>query len=186
MVTERWPGVRPVDEVGERRREALRPVLGQEAACLADQAARVVVVGARADDLALGEVRQPAGVIGVEVREHDPPHVVGREPERAQLGTDLLLGRDPFAQGEAEVWVPRREVAAVRDMGGLAGVDDDQPLGVLDEPREDRQRLGPSAVHEQARERAAPAAPTVALELLDRHGARLDGVDPHAVLQRYR
>jgi hypothetical protein len=127
-------------------------------------------------------VRQPARVIGVEVREHHPAHVAGREPQGAKLRADLLLGRDPFAQPEAEVRVPPREVAGLGDAGGLTGVHDDQALGVLDEPREDRQRLGPATVHEHARQAATVATAAVALELLDGNGPGLDGVDARAIL----
>jgi hypothetical protein len=54
---------------------------GRNLAPAPPHAAGELEVRFRAEDLAVGEMRQPAGVIGVEVRQHDPPHVVGREAE---------------------------------------------------------------------------------------------------------
>jgi hypothetical protein len=55
-------------------------------------------------------VVQAAGMVGVQVRQHHLAHVAGGDPERAQPRPDLLLGRDPLAQPEAEERVPAREV----------------------------------------------------------------------------
>ena len=118
-------------------------------------------------------------MVGVEMRDDDPPHVVGREAEPAQLRTDLFLGPHPFAQAEPEVRLPGGEIAGLGRARGLAGVDDDQTLRVLDEPREDRQRLGPAAVCEEPGEAAAAAPTAVGLAGLDGDGSGLDGVDSH-------
>jgi hypothetical protein len=51
-----------------------------------------------------------------------------------KLGADLFLRLDPFLQSAPEVRVPRREVARIGDAGRLPGVDDEETLGMLDDP----------------------------------------------------
>jgi hypothetical protein len=125
-------------------------------------------------------------VVGVEVGEDDVAHVGGAEAERLDLRADLLVGGDLLANGEAVVHVPAREPAGLERPCGLAGVDDDEAVGVLDQPGEDRQRLGEAPVGEGQGEphRAGPLAR--ALALVDRDGSGLDGVDAHGCSPRWR
>ena len=92
---------------------------------------------------------QAAGVVGVEVRHHDPADIARADPEPLELRADLLLGLDLLADGEPEERLPAREVAGLGDAGRLAGIDDDHALRVLDRERVDRQRLGPLAVEQR-------------------------------------
>jgi hypothetical protein len=117
-------------------------------------------------------MRQAAGVIGVEVRQHNPAHIVGGEAEAPQLRADLLLRRHRFAQRDPVVRVPAREVARFGHARRLAGVDHDQAFGMFDQPREDRQRLGPPPRGQYAEQAALSTA--VLLQLLDGDGAGLD------------
>src|SRR3954452_22173106 len=122
---------------------------------------------------------EAAGVAGVEMGDHDPANVFGREAEPAQLRTDLLVGLHPFAQAEPEVRLPGGEVPGLGRPRGLTGVDEDQTLWVLDEPGEDRQRIGPPAVGEQPGEAATTVPAAVGLAGLDGDAPGLDGVDSH-------
>ena len=122
-------------------------------------------------------MRDASGVVGVQVGEDHPPHVVGREAEILDLRPDLLFGRNPFADSEPEIGVPAGEVALLGGAGRLAGVDDDEPLGVLDDPGEDGQGLGPALVTQGVDEAKRPAAGAFALARFDGDGAGLDGVD---------
>src|SRR5215218_220276 len=88
----------------------------------------------------------------------DPADIGGRDPEPLELRADLLLVTHSLANGEAEGRLPAREVAGLGDTGGLAGVDDDHTLGVLDGEGVDRKRLGPFAVYERVNESDAPVA----------------------------
>ncbi|HSL64457.1 MAG TPA: hypothetical protein VK874_07330 [Gaiellaceae bacterium] len=131
---------------------------------------------------ASGKWCSPAGVIGVQVRQHDAVDVLRREADALELRPDLLLRLDPLADAEAEVRVPPGEVAALSDSGGLARVDEQQALRVLDEERVDRQRLGPPAVEHRVHEAALAGADALALARLDRNGSGLDRVDVHVTL----
>ena len=53
----------------------------------------------------MGERREAADVIGVQVGDHDPPH-----RERVELGGDLVLRRELEAR-QPEVRVPARVIA---------------------------------------------------------------------------
>jgi hypothetical protein len=131
------------------------------------------------EDLGAGEVVQPAGVVGVQVGQHDPVDVGRRDPEPRQLGPDLLLGRDLQAQPVAVVGMPAREVAGLHAAGGLAGVDDDDAFGMLDREGVDRQRLGPPPIHEHVQLATRSVAAGLHLAGLDRHRPGLDRVDLH-------
>ena len=93
-----------------------------------------------------------ARVVGVEMGQDDPADIGGRDPEPLELRADLLVGSDPLAQPEVEERMPAREVVAIGGPGGLAGVDDDHTLGVLDREGVDRKRLRPPAVKERVHE----------------------------------
>jgi hypothetical protein len=96
----------------------------------AERAGGVAQLRAADEELAVGEVGQAAGVVGVQVRQDNPADVAWREPETLQLGADLLVGGDPLADAEAEVRMPGREVALKR-CAGLVGCME-RPLGYLD------------------------------------------------------
>ena len=155
------------------------PVLVQVTALAAHEAGCDVPLGARDHHLRTREVAQAARVVGVHVRQDHPADVVRRRSRGAELRPDLVVGRDPLAEAAAVVEVPAREVARVVDAGGLAGVDDDQAVRMLDQPGAHRHRRGPAAVDERGgdAQRAARAA-----HLARAHGDRagLDRRDPHA------
>jgi hypothetical protein len=123
-----------------------RPVLVRNVAAQpAAQPRAELELRARNEDLGVGEVVQAAGVIGVQVRHHEPAHIARADAEPFKLGPDLLLGLDPFAES-ADTRMPAGEVAGLGGAGGLAGVDDDHALRVLDREGIDRQRLRPLPV----------------------------------------
>jgi hypothetical protein len=71
--------------------------------------------------------------------------LAGSGPNRTP-GRSTRVGLHLFAHGEAEKWLPAREVHGLRDSRRLADVDDDHALDVLDREGIDRKRLGPLAV----------------------------------------
>ena len=75
-------------------------------------------------------------MIGVQVGEDHGPDVGRLDAERAQLGCDLVFGGQLEA-GKAEERVPPREPARFRRTGGLAGVEEDETLWMLDHERVD-------------------------------------------------
>ena len=70
-------------------------------------------------------------------------------PSRVSCGPISCSGSTRFAHGKPEEWLPAREVAGFGDACGLAGVDDDHPVWVLDRVGEDRERLRPLSVEER-------------------------------------
>src|SRR5215213_2371493 len=111
--------------------------------------------------------------------QHDPAHVAPPDAEPLELGPDLLLARNRLPDGEAEERLPAREVPGLGDPGGLAGVDDDDALRMLDREGVDRERLGPLPVDERV-EPAPPAATgPVAPAGREGDGSGLDRVDVH-------
>jgi len=179
LVAPREGADRPVGEGDQAGREPRGQALREVAARLTADAGRRVVFRARHQDLRRGEVRQAAGVVGVQVREHEPAHLGGRQAEGAQPLPNLLLGPDPRAHAEAEVRVPPGEIARLGRARRFAGVDDDEALGVLDGPGVDGQRLGPGAVEQRVEATPRPMPDALALAALDRDRPGLDCVDLH-------
>jgi len=134
----------------------------------------------RDEDLGVGEVVQAAGVVGVKVGHHEPAHIARTDAEPLELGADLLCGLDPFAEA-ANARMPAGEVAGLGGTGGLARVDHDHALGMLDRERVDRKRLGPLAVKQRVHE-PEPAVPHALAPLRrNRDGTGLDCVYLHEV-----
>src|ERR687891_1495121 len=99
-------------ELNQRWAEPCGPALVRDvAAQAATEAGGVLELRASDEDLVVGEVVQAAGVIGVQVSQHDPADVARLDAESLQLRADLLLRLDPLAKG-AEARVPAREVTA--------------------------------------------------------------------------
>ena len=131
---------------------------------------RTAISLARDEDLGVGEVVQAAGVVGVQMGHHEQRTSPGAIPSRLELGADLLLRLDRIrgtAQGTTDASAGSSRAAR---RGGLAGVDDDHALGMLDRERVDRQRLGPLAI-EQRVAASRPAVPD-ALALVRRNRRR--------------
>jgi hypothetical protein len=82
-------------------------------------------------NLRVGKVREAAGVVEVEVRGNDVAHITGLEAERLDLRERGLgrieTGADECSDGSAKLARPIYVVNAE------AGVDEDQPLGALDQ-----------------------------------------------------
>jgi len=104
----------------------------------ASEPCRVLEFGPGDDDLGVAEVVQATGVVGVQVREHDAADVAGVDAEALRLRADLLLRLDALANREAKERLPSREVARLSAAGGLARIDDDHALWVLDREGIDR------------------------------------------------
>ena len=81
---ERPVGVGP--EIDDGRREPVGPAVVGIAAQAPAQARGDLEVRARDEDLGAGEVVQAAGVVGVQVGQHDPAHVARRDPEPRAAG----------------------------------------------------------------------------------------------------
>ena len=199
--TETWPGVWPgVDTRGRRRRavaaaanapvgsgreverlhaQPRRPVVGEVAAEAAAQAGGGALLAGGHEHAGVREVVQAVGVVVVQMREHDRAHGSRIEAQALELRPDLVLGRDPEAHAEAVVRMPARQVAGLADPRALAGVDDDRPVGMLDDPGEDRQPVRPLAVAQGVEPPPGPARHRLDLAALDPHQAGLDGVDLH-------
>ena len=148
------------------------------AAEAAAQARGELELGPRDEDLGGGEVVQAAGVVGVQVGHHQPADIAGADPEPFELGADLLLGLDPLAKS-ADARMPGREVARPGRAGGLAGVDDDHALGMLDRERVDRKRLGPLAVKQRVHEPQPATAHALPPLRRDGDGPGLNRMDLH-------
>ena len=86
-------------------------------------------------------------VVGVEVGQDDPPHLLRGQAQSEQLLVDLV----PLGQVEPErpaVVRVDREVAGIGGLVHLAGVDEDQSLRVFDRPGVNGQRRRPLRVPE--------------------------------------
>ena len=152
----------------------VRDVAAQAAA----QARCELELGARDEDLGVGEVVQAAGVVGVQMGHHQPAHIARADAEPLELRADLLLGLDPLAES-ADARMPAWEVARLGSAGGLARVDDDHAFRVLDREGVDRQRLRPLAVANRVQQAPLAVADALTPGGRDRDGACLDCVDLH-------
>ena len=92
---------------------------------------------------------QAAGVVRVEVGQHNDADVGRRDAEPRELRPYLLVRSDVLAHGEPKEGRPPREVARLPHSGGRTRGDDGHPLGVLDRECVDRQRLSPLLVKER-------------------------------------
>jgi hypothetical protein len=79
------------------------------------------------------EVRQPAGVIEIEVRGDDVTDVGGIEAELANLGDRCRLARDAGAHDMLE-HAPETTADILEVVGTHAGIDEDQAVVRLDQP----------------------------------------------------
>src|SRR5215203_1333435 len=77
-------------------------------------------------------------MVEVQMGQDYPAHLLGRYPQVAHSGPDLLLRahRDPHVA--PEVRVPPGEVAWLQHPSVYAGVDHDHALRVVDDPAPDR------------------------------------------------
>jgi hypothetical protein len=82
-------------------------------------------------DVRIGKVRQAASVVEVEVRGNDLAHVLWLEAERADL-RDSRLGLARL-QGERDVVDPPELARVAHVVEPEAGIDQDEPIGTLDE-----------------------------------------------------
>src|SRR6266545_3955784 len=144
-----------------------RPPIAWVAVQGALEARSPLVLAARYQYLALGEVAQAAGVVGVQVGHHDSAHVSGRDAQRAQLRPDLFLRADMGAHSQDEIGVPTREVARARGLRGLACVYQNETLRVFYDPGIDGQRVRPGAVEEHVELPAGPVTLAFLLRLMD-------------------
>jgi hypothetical protein len=115
------------------------------------------------------EVVEPAGMIEVQVREHDVPHVARVEAELLDLPyRGHLLAQLGLHQEEEEA---RQPTPRIRDVAqSVAGVDEHQPARRLEEETVRRQpptdRVEREAVHEQSAQRTSRDA----VEVMHAHG----------------
>jgi hypothetical protein len=121
------------------------------------------------------EVGHPVAVVVVKMSQHNGFEILRCQATLGEPGTDALVGWDVDVDGEKEERLPLREVAGVRGSWALAGVDQDNPLWVLDEVGVDRQRRGPTTVgeHPQPAQRHGPIDGLGAVAWPDSDGAGL-------------
>ena len=104
-------------------------------------------------DAPTDEMRQPAGMIGVEMRQDDVTDVGHRNAHRTQDGTNLVVGSDAKPRCTPIERVPPRMIAALVHARRLTGIYEDGPLFVFDQPGVDRHPLRPLVVENTAASR---------------------------------
>ena len=106
--------------------------------------ARIVELGLLADDGRVGEVEVPADVVAVQVRADDVAHIRGSQAELLELRRNLLAR---LHERHADPLVGLAPVLRDVGHGGVvdAGVDDDDPIGVVDDAPRRRGLLGLAA-----------------------------------------
>src|SRR6266516_5699147 len=126
-------------------------------------------------------MRQPTGVIRVEVRQQHPAYVGWGEAQGAQLWPYLLLRAHPFPQAQFVVGMPPGEVAWFCHTGGLARVYHDQAFRVFNHPRIDRQWLCPGRVEEGEVGPQGSSSLATHLACFDSNGSCLNSVYTHGL-----
>jgi DNA-binding CsgD family transcriptional regulator len=160
------------------------PLIVGIAAKQSESPRRVGDLGSAGEDLGVREVMKAAGVIGVQVRHHDLPYITPADSEVAESWADLLLWLDPLADGKAKHRMPAGKVAWAARAGGLARIDDDHTLRVLDRKRVDRKRFGEIAVDDRVEQAPPPVTGSFPPRGRDRDGARLNCMDSHTPIMR--
>ena len=177
---------RPPLEADEFRLPPFRPAVRQIALQPSGDSAGALELSSRDPHAASGDVRQPARMVGVEVREHHLPDIAGVDAASAQLRAELLFGMHGEACGASVERVPARVISALVDPRGFPRVHDDDPLVVLDGPGVDRQPVGPFLVEQHVGEARQPAAPRFHLWPPHLYQPGADGVDFRHVLLSLR
>ena len=82
-------------------------------------------------------MRQPAVVIHMQMGEDDAFDIARADTECAQLRTDFLFGLDPECDLPADVGMQR--LAGFEQMRALPGIDDENAIAAVNDPRISRQ-----------------------------------------------
>jgi hypothetical protein len=88
-------------------------------------------------------------VVGVEVGGDHVAYVVRQEAQDLELIADLVFRRDPLTHQVPVEGVPAGPVATLRCARRLAGINEDEALGVFDQVGVDGERFGPIPVADE-------------------------------------
>ena len=138
-----------------------------------------LVFGTREQDLDVGEMSESPGVIGMQVRHHQPAYIGGLDAQGAELRADLFFWADPLTQPEAEVGMPPGKISRFCHVRGLAGVNHDHTFRVFDHPDVDGQWFGPMGIKQRVEATLEAMPNAMNLSLFDRDGSRLNHMNTH-------
>jgi pimeloyl-ACP methyl ester carboxylesterase len=123
-------------------------------------------------------MRQAAVVIDVQVGEDDACDISRSNAERAQLWTDFLLALETKRHLPSVIGMERS--AGFVQVHPLAGVDDDDAFGMLDDPGIGWKPGCPVLIGHDREPAPQPASTALRLRRLDPNGAGPNGVEFHA------
>src|SRR5512142_606849 len=101
-----------------------------------------------------------------------PADIIWIKSEAPHLWTDFLLSLYPFPQSMAVIGMPPGKITRFCCLRGFTGIHHDQSFGVLDQKRENGQRVGPVSIQENVQNGVTGIAP-LALRLFDCSSAGL-------------
>ena len=96
-------------------------------------------------------------MIGMQMRQHDLTDVARPHAHHLQLRADLVVRRHPELRREPKKRMPAGMIASLMHPRRFTGVDENQPLVVLDQPRMDRDPVRPRAIEQHVAEAPTPA-----------------------------
>src|SRR5262245_20011191 len=121
-------------------------------------------------------------MVGMEMSQDNVPDITRADSKRAELWTEFFLGMHGEVHRAAVERMPARMVTTLVHTRGLAGVHDDDPLVVLDDPGEDRQPGAPFLVEQHVGDACWSLAARFHLRAPHLYEAGPDGVESCHVL----
>src|SRR5690242_20203400 len=88
-------------------------------------------------------------MVNMEVGQNNFAQIAQSNAKFPQLWSQLLIALNVETDGTLEIWVPARQR---QEMLRRSGVDDDHPLGVIDDPRVSGQPVGPLGLDQWSHE----------------------------------